>query len=428
MSRVGEGDFFQDLIFIDSNSTARQSSFKLATVSVNCDVEEGAIFLNDLEAKSFKAGCAAASQLSQKLKSTYKLKASTSKIVSTFKAPALCCHLAVEYLGHRDGVWEVAAARSQDLPLVASASADRTARIWDIPSGSCLLQYLGHSGSVNSVQFHPTQDLVISASGDQTAHVWRATASEQVCRTFLNGNFGTRLANQANDKCHSSEEEVEFSEKEEMATNPSEDLPPPMDQQRTITVKTPLQELTGHTGVVIGADWIVGGDQVITGSWDRTANVYDVATGELITQLVGDYSLLSCPGHDQELTHVSTHPFQKLVVTASKDTTFRLWDFREAIHSVSVFQGHTQWVSTSLAMIIMSLTTLAPQLGLHRRFTVVFSSFPNERCVASMVTSATFTSGDKVISGSDDRSVKVWDLKNMRSPLVTIRLESSVNK
>ncbi|UYV67072.1 hypothetical protein LAZ67_4003824 [Cordylochernes scorpioides] len=42
-----------DLIFVDSNSTARQSSFKLATVSVNCDVEEGAIFLNDLEAKSF---------------------------------------------------------------------------------------------------------------------------------------------------------------------------------------------------------------------------------------------------------------------------------------------------------------------------------------------------------------------------------------
>ncbi|UYV73175.1 hypothetical protein LAZ67_10002087 [Cordylochernes scorpioides] len=54
MSRVGEGDFFQDLIFVDSNSTARQSSFKLATVSVNCDVEEGAVFLNDLEAKSFK--------------------------------------------------------------------------------------------------------------------------------------------------------------------------------------------------------------------------------------------------------------------------------------------------------------------------------------------------------------------------------------
>jgi len=47
-------------------------------------------------------------------------------------------------------------------------------------------------------------------------------------------------------------------------------------------------------------------------------------------------------GHDMELTHVSPHPTQSLVVTSSKDTTFRLWDFREPIHSVSVFQGHAE--------------------------------------------------------------------------------------
>lgn len=52
---------------------------------------------------------------------------------------------------------------------------DHTARIWDVHSGSCILQYWGHKGSVNSVRFHPTQDLALSASGDQTAHVWQAT-------------------------------------------------------------------------------------------------------------------------------------------------------------------------------------------------------------------------------------------------------------
>lgn len=49
-------------------------------------------------------------------------------------------------------------------------------------------------------------------------------------------------------------------------------------------------------------------------------------------------------GHDEELTYASSHHSQKLVVTASRDTTFRLWDFREAINSVSVFQGHTECV------------------------------------------------------------------------------------
>ncbi|UYV83127.1 hypothetical protein LAZ67_22002370 [Cordylochernes scorpioides] len=40
--------------FVNSNSTARHSSFKLATISVNGVVKEGAIFVNDLEAKSFE--------------------------------------------------------------------------------------------------------------------------------------------------------------------------------------------------------------------------------------------------------------------------------------------------------------------------------------------------------------------------------------
>lgn len=44
------------------------------------------------------------------------------------------------------------------------------------------------------------------------------------------------------------------------------------------------------------------------------------------------------------------------------------------------------------------------------------------------VTSAVFTREDKVVSGSDDRSVKVWDFRNMRSPLATIRADSAVNR
>ena len=49
-------------------------------------------------------------------------------------------------------------------------------------------------------------------------------------------------------------------------------------------------------------------------------------------------------GHDQELSDVRAHPSQRLVVTSSKDMTFRLWDFRDSALLVNVFQGHTQWV------------------------------------------------------------------------------------
>ncbi|KAB7499723.1 WD repeat-containing protein 37 [Armadillidium nasatum] len=291
----------------------------------------------------------------QKAKAANKLRVQTSKIVSSFKPASITCLTMKVYSGHKDGVWDVAVSR-RDQPVIASASADQTANVWGIESGKCLLQYAGHSGSVNSVKFHPCQDLIVTASGDHTAHIWQAAITPDQLRV------------------HSSEDEVDGSEHED-----EDDWGGRVAGSiGSSTLRTPLKELTGHSNVVIAADWLPGGEHVITASWDRTANLYDAITGETVSQLIG---------HDQELTHCCSHPTQRLVVTASKDTTFRLWDFRETIHSVSVFQGHSE-----------------------------------------SVTSVCFTREDKVVSGSDDRTVKVWDVKNMRSPLATIRLDSAVNR
>lgn len=46
-----------------------------------------------------------------------------------------------EYFGHRDGVWEVSVGRSGQ--IIATASADHSARVWAVDSGRCLLQYIG---------------------------------------------------------------------------------------------------------------------------------------------------------------------------------------------------------------------------------------------------------------------------------------------
>lgn len=48
--------------------------------------------------------------------------------------------------------------------------------------------------------------------------------------------------------------------------------------------------------------------------------------------------------------------------------------------------------------------------------------------VLRSVTSTVLTRDDKVVSGSDDKTVKVWELRNMRSALTTIRLDSAVNR
>merc|ERR1719516_714287 len=46
-------------------------------------------------------------------------------------------------------------------------------------SGSCLLEYQGHNGSVNSIRFHPNKELVLTSSGDGTAHIWQCAVNMQ---------------------------------------------------------------------------------------------------------------------------------------------------------------------------------------------------------------------------------------------------------
>ena len=83
----------------------------------------------------------------------------------------------------------------------------------------------------------------------------------------------------------SSEDEVELSEKEDNLGPDDENLSMPFGS--VATLRTPICELVGHSNAVVSADWFLGGEQAITASWDRTANIWDVNTGELLHCLVG---------------------------------------------------------------------------------------------------------------------------------------------
>jgi WD40 repeat protein len=91
--------------------------------------------------------------------------------------------------GHSGAVRSVAF--SHDSARLASASDDRTVKIWDAHSGACLQILEGHSGAVSSVAFSHDSARLASASLDRTVKIWDAHSG--ACLQTLEGYSNSDL-------------------------------------------------------------------------------------------------------------------------------------------------------------------------------------------------------------------------------------------
>jgi len=63
---------------------------------------------------------------------------------------------------------------------LVTASADLTARIYNVNTGTCMGILTGHEGEISKVSFNPQGTKIITASSDKTARIWNAENGEEL--------------------------------------------------------------------------------------------------------------------------------------------------------------------------------------------------------------------------------------------------------
>jgi hypothetical protein len=176
------------------------------------------------------------------------------------------CHLELQTLiGHRAAVSWVA--WSPDGKRLATASSDRTAKVWEAASGRELLTIQGHTSEVYFVSWSPDGQRLGTASADGTAKVWEAVSGREVftlkghtscVETVLWSPDGLRLATASDDQ--------------------TAKLWDAASGRQLLTFK-------GHWGTVESLSWSPDGKRLATASTDRTAKVWETTSGQKLLSL-----------------------------------------------------------------------------------------------------------------------------------------------
>ena len=97
-------------------------------------------------------------------------------------------------IGHSRGINDVCWSNGTTDPYCATASDDKTLRIFDVQTSDSLVEFRGHDNFVFCCQFNPPSNLLASGSFDETVKLWDVRSGLCVCTLLAHSDPVTAVS------------------------------------------------------------------------------------------------------------------------------------------------------------------------------------------------------------------------------------------